>query len=67
LLKREAHISELEMRGNIPDADVQSVLSSYASDENPDEYTDAYIQLKNFIETSLDIYKVSSSKLIRRC
>jgi len=40
------------------DSDVHTVLSSYANDENPDEYTDAYNQLKNFIDTSLDSYKV---------
>jgi hypothetical protein len=41
------------------DTDVQSVLSSYKSDENPDEYSYAYNQLKGFINTSLDAYKVS--------
>lgn len=40
------------------DTDVQSVLSSYANDENPDEYSYAYNQLKNFIDSSLDAYKV---------
>lgn len=58
-LKKEAKIGDADFKGSLPlDSDVQTVLSSYASDENPDEYTDAYTQLKNFIDTSLDAYKV---------
>jgi len=37
---------------------VHNVLSSYASDENPNEYTEAYVQLNDFIDASLDAYKV---------
>ena len=57
-------MSDEDIKGlQVPsDADVQSVLSLYASDENPDEYSDAYSQLKNFVDYSLDAYKVNSTK-----
>ena len=58
-LKKEAQIADSDANKLMPtDSDVQSVLSSYASDENPDEYSFAYSQLKTFIDTSLDAYKV---------
>ncbi len=58
-LKREAQINDFEANKMLPtDQDVQSVLSSYASDENPDEYSSSYSQLKTFIDSSLDAYKV---------
>ncbi|CAL8141321.1 unnamed protein product [Orchesella dallaii] len=64
-LKKEAHIAETDIRGSLPmDSDVHTVLSSYANDENPDEYTDAYNQLKNFIDTSLDAYKYEVGQIL---
>lgn len=64
-LKKEAKIAETDIKGTLPlDSDVQTVLSSYASDENPDEYTDAYTQLKNFIDTSLDAYKYEVGQVL---
>lgn len=61
-LKKEAKLDDTVIKGALPlDSDVQTVLSSYANDENPDEYTDAYNQLKNFIDTSLDAYKVNNT------
>ncbi|CAG7836956.1 unnamed protein product [Allacma fusca] len=65
ILKQEAMLSEADMKGGIPsDTDVQSVLLSYASDENPDEYTDAYSQLKTFIDSSLDSYKYEVGQIL---
>jgi len=58
-LKKEANVADSEVKiVSVSDNDVQSALSSYASDENPDEYSSAYYQLKGFINTSLDAYKV---------
>lgn len=41
------------------DSEVTSVLSAYKSEGDPAEYEDAYKSLQNFIEKSLDAYKVT--------
>ncbi len=38
--------------------DVNKLLSAYKSDGDPDIYKDTYADLLNFVENSLDIYKV---------
>ncbi|XP_017784625.1 PREDICTED: transcription initiation factor TFIID subunit 5 [Nicrophorus vespilloides] len=54
LLKKEANIDEsVESQ----DSDVSSVLTGYKSDGDPEKYEDCYMELKRFIESSLDIYK----------
>jgi transcription initiation factor TFIID subunit 5 len=38
-------------------SDVSSVLTGYKSDGDPETYEDSYMELKRFVENSLDIYK----------
>jgi len=38
-------------------SDVSSVLTGYKSDGDPETYEASYIELKRFVENSLDIYK----------
>jgi transcription initiation factor TFIID subunit 5 len=40
------------------DSEVSSVLSTYKSEGNPDLYEEAYLDLKKFVESALDVYKV---------
>lgn len=39
------------------ESEVSSVLSAYKSEGDPKVYESVYVDLKNFIENSLDIYK----------
>lgn len=39
------------------ETDVSSVLSAYKSEGDPELYEEAYMELKKFVEGSLDIYK----------
>lgn len=40
------------------DSDVSSVLAAYKSEGDPDLYDYAYMELRRFVDESLDIYKV---------
>lgn len=53
-LRKEANLAEgLDQQ----DSDVSSVLTGYKSDGDPETYEASYIELKYFVENSLDIYK----------
>lgn len=54
LLKKEANI-DINIEGQ--ESDVSSVLTGYKSDGDPEKYEDSYVELKRFVESSLDIYK----------
>lgn len=41
------------------DSEVNTVLSAYKSEGNPEFYEEAYMDLKRFIDGALDTYKVS--------
>lgn len=61
LLRKEANLSDIP--DNVPvDSDVSSVLAAYKSEGDPDLYEYAYLELRRFVDDSLDIYKVSSKK-----
>lgn len=61
LLRKEANLSDIP--DNVPvDSDVSSVLAAYKSEGDPDLYEYAYLELRRFVDDSLDIYKVSSGK-----
>lgn len=55
LLKKEANINDNEALQN--DSNVSSVLTGYKSDGDPETYEASYVELKRFVEGSLDIYK----------
>ncbi|KAL1494284.1 hypothetical protein ABEB36_009907 [Hypothenemus hampei] len=52
-LRKEASLTEDVNQ----DSDVSSVLTGYKSDGDPETYEGSYIELKQFVENSLDIYK----------
>lgn len=54
-MKKEANISDTSNLQQ--DSDVSSVLTGYKSDGDPETYEASYMELKNFVEGSLDIYK----------
>jgi hypothetical protein len=60
-LKKEANLADLaslDVDSAQADSEVSSVLSAYKSEGDPDAYEGAYTDLKKFVESSLDIYKV---------
>lgn len=58
LLRKEANISEgLDSSDLQKDSSVSSVLTGYKSDGDPETYANSYMELKRFVEGSLDIYK----------
>jgi transcription initiation factor TFIID subunit 5 len=58
LLRREANIASGLGDGSLQqNSDVSSVLTGYKSDGDPETYEDSYMELKRFVENSLDIYK----------
>lgn len=60
LLRKEANLSDIP--DNVPvDSDVSSVLAAYKSEGDPDLYEYAYLELRRFVDDSLDIYKVSGT------
>lgn len=57
-LRKEANLTDIP--DNVPvDSDVSSVLAAYKSEGDPDLYEYAYLELRRFVDESLDIYKVS--------
>lgn len=55
-LRKDANLADLP--DNVSDSDVSSVLAAYKSEGDPDLYEYAYLELRRFVEESLDIYKV---------
>lgn len=56
LLRKEANLTDID--DSIPIEDVNGVLAAYKSDGDPDLYESSYLDLKKFVENSLDIYRV---------
>lgn len=60
MFKKEANLSDISLEDTQQtDSEVNSVLSAYKSEGDPALYEKAYGELKKFVESSLDIYKVS--------
>ncbi|EFA04573.1 cannonball [Tribolium castaneum] len=58
LLRKEANLGNNIADGPLQqNSDVSSVLTGYKSDGDPETYEDSYMELKRFVEGSLDIYK----------
>lgn len=58
LLRREANLEV--SNDHVPaDSDVSSVLAAYKSEGDPEIYETSYLELRRFVDESLDIYKVS--------
>lgn len=57
LLRKEANLTDIPDNVAI-DSDVSSVLAAYKSEGDPDLYEYAYLELRRFVDESLDIYKV---------
>lgn len=57
LLKKEANLTDIPDHVAV-DSDVSSVLAAYKSEGDPDLYEYAYMELRRFVDESLDIYKV---------
>lgn len=59
-LKKEANLTDIP--DNVPvDSDVSSVLAAYKSEGDPDLYEYGYMELRRFVDESLDIYKVNTN------
>ncbi|KAK5645647.1 hypothetical protein RI129_004111 [Pyrocoelia pectoralis] len=56
LLKKEANVT-INLEREKTESDVNSVLTGYKSDGDPETYEASYVELKHFVENSLDIYK----------
>lgn len=57
LLRREANLEV--SNDHVPaDSDVSSVLAAYKSEGDPEIYETSYLELRRFVDESLDIYKV---------
>lgn len=59
LFRKEANLTDVSTdETQQTDSEVSSVLSAYKSEGDPALYEKAYSELKKFVESSLDIYKV---------
>ncbi|EAT41277.1 AAEL007067-PA [Aedes aegypti] len=56
ILKKEASLSDVPEHA-AGEADVNSVLAAYKSEGDPDIYENSYMELRRFVEESLDIYR----------
>jgi transcription initiation factor TFIID subunit 5 len=54
ILKQEANLSENDYR-----IEQDSVLQAYQSEGDPNSYATCYVELRKFVDSALDIYKVS--------
>lgn len=61
LLRREANLTESASDPVPGDSDVSSVLAAYKSEGDPEIYEQSYLELRRFVDESLDIYKVCST------
>lgn len=55
-MRREANLNDIPEHVPV-DSDVSSVLAAYKSEGDPDLYEYAYLELRRFVDESLDIYK----------
>lgn len=58
LLKKEANLTDVPDINTAVDSNVNSVLAAYKSEGDPDLYEYSYLELRRFVDESLDIYKV---------
>ncbi len=68
ILKREAGLKDdqlqlSEVQAQQVESEATNLLSSYKSEGDPGSYEKAYMNYLRFVESSLDIYKVSTSNL----
>ncbi|XP_025832724.1 transcription initiation factor TFIID subunit 5 [Agrilus planipennis] len=63
LLKQEAKITD-DISNSSQESGVNSVLTGYKSDGDPETYEESYLELKKFVEVSLDIYKHELSTIL---
>lgn len=56
ILKQEANLSDLPENFSHDASD--SVLQAYQSEGDPNSYESCYIELRKFVDSALDIYKV---------
>lgn len=54
--KKEANLSDVEISENFT---AENVLAAYKSEGDPNSYELCYIELRKFVDESLDIYKVN--------
>lgn len=61
MLRKEANLTDVQLPANDAQSeiDISNALSAYHSEGDPLSYTYAYENLRKFVESSLDIYKVS--------
>lgn len=60
-LRREVNVADLPDINASVDSNVNSVLAAYKSEGDPDLYEYSYLELRRFVDESLDIYKVSDA------
>lgn len=60
LLRQEANIADVP-ESIQTESEVSSVLAAYKSEGDPLTYETAYLELRRFVDESLDIYKVSGN------
>lgn len=58
LLRKEANLTDAAIDQVAAESDVSSVLAAYKSEGDPEIYEQAYLELRRFVDESLDIYKV---------
>lgn len=57
--KAEANLQDASFDENqATESEVNSILSAYKSEGDPAQYEKCFLELKKFVEGSLDIYKV---------
>lgn len=56
ILKQEANLTDLPE--TFPHDASDSVLQAYQSEGDPNSYESCYIELRKFVDSALDIYKV---------
>lgn len=61
LLKKEANLTDLPDINTAVDSNVNSVLAAYKSEGDPDLYEYSFLELRRFVDESLDIYKACIS------
>ena len=62
-MRKEANLADVAVDHVAPDSDVSSVLAAYKSEGDPEIYETSYLELRRFVDESLDIYKVPALKL----
>lgn len=57
LFKKEANLSDVEISENFS----AEILAAYKSEGDPNAYELSYMELRKFVDESLDIYKVTET------